>query len=139
MAAWSLPGDRVVDVVLTTAEVAEVILQDVRILSIDQMADEKSTEPMVAHTATVEVSPEAAQKLVLAQSVGSLSLVLRRAGEVTAAAFRPIGVADLTTARKTENSRSRAAAHPTDDRRHGMGTACDRAYPVLRSGEGRRP
>ena len=98
-----LPGDRV-DVVLTTAEVAEVILQDVRILSIDQMADEKSTEPMVAHTATVEVSPQAAQKLVLAQSVGSLSLVLRRAGEVTAAAYRPIGVADLTTARKTENA-----------------------------------
>ncbi|MCM5558216.1 Flp pilus assembly protein CpaB [Pleomorphomonas sp. JP5] len=100
-----LPGDRV-DVVLTTGETAEVILQDVRILSIDQMADEKSTEPMVAHTATVEVSPEAAQKLVLAQSVGSLSLVLRRAGEVRAEAFRPISVADLTTARKTENAKA---------------------------------
>ena len=106
-----LPGDRV-DVVLTTGEVAEVILQDVRILSIDQMADEKSTEPMVAHTATVEVSPEAAQKLVLAQSVGSLSLVLRRAGEVRAEAFRPISVADLTTARKTENAKAEIPPTP---------------------------
>lgn len=106
-----LPGDRV-DVVLTTGEVAEVILQDVRILSIDQMADEKSTEPMVAHTATVEVSPEAAQKLVLAQSVGSLSLVLRRAGEVRAEAFRPISIADLTTARKTENAKAEIPPTP---------------------------
>lgn len=106
-----LPGDRV-DVVLTTADVAEVILQDVRILSIDQMADEKSTEAVVAHTVTVEASPEAAQKLVLAQSVGSLSLVLRKAGEVRAAAFRPIGVADLTTARKTENAKAEAPTAP---------------------------
>ncbi|PKR87239.1 Flp pilus assembly protein CpaB [Pleomorphomonas diazotrophica] len=107
----ALPGDRV-DVVLTTADVAEVILQDVRILSIDQMADEKSAEPMVAHTATVEVSPEAAQKLVLAQSVGSLSLVLRRAGEVRAAAFRPISIADLTTARETENAKAELPPTP---------------------------
>ncbi|MBS1184338.1 MAG: Flp pilus assembly protein RcpC/CpaB [Proteobacteria bacterium] len=106
-----LPGDRV-DVVLTTTDVAEVILQDVRILSIDQMADEKSTEAVVAHTVTVEASPEAAQKLVLAQSVGSLSLVLRKAGEVRAAAFRPIGVADLTTARKTENAKAEAPTAP---------------------------
>lgn len=106
-----LPGDRV-DVVLTTTDVAEVILQDVRILSIDQMADEKSTEVTVAHTVTVEASPEAAQKLVLAQSVGSLSLVLRRAGEVRIAAFRPIGVADLTTARKTENVKAEVPAPP---------------------------
>ena len=106
-----LPGDRV-DVVLTTAEVAEVILQDVRILSIDQMADEKSTEPVLAHTVTVDASPDPAQKLVLAQSVGSLSLVLRRAGEVTAAAFRPIGVADLTTAHKTENAKAELPPTP---------------------------
>lgn len=106
-----LPGDRV-DVVLTTSDVAEVILQDVRILSIDQMADEKSTEATVAHTVTVEASPEAAQKLVLAQSVGSLSLVLRKAGEVRAAAFRPIGVADLTTARKTENAKAEMPSLP---------------------------
>lgn len=106
-----LPGDRV-DVVLTTAEVAEVILQDVRILSIDQMADEKSTEAVVAHTVTVEASPEAAQKLVFAQNVGSLSLVLRKAGEVRAAAFRPIGVADLTTAHKTENAKAELPPTP---------------------------
>lgn len=109
-----LPGDRV-DVVLTTADIAEVILQDVRILSIDQMADEKSTEAVVAHTVTVEASPEAAQKLVLAQSVGSLSLVLRKAGEVRAAAFRPIGVADLTTARKTENAKAEPTPAPVTD------------------------
>ncbi|WP_053239472.1 Flp pilus assembly protein CpaB [Pleomorphomonas koreensis] len=112
-----LPGDRV-DVVLTTAEVAEVILQDVRILSIDQMADEKAAEPVLAHTVTVEASPEAAQKLVLAQSVGSLSLVLRRAGEVRAAAFRPIGIADLTTARQTASAEAvpaAAAAAPAAD------------------------
>ena len=106
-----LPGDRV-DVVLTTSDIAEVILQDVRILSIDQMADEKSTEAAVAHTVTVEASPEAAQKLVLAQNVGSLSLVLRKAGEVRAAAFRPIGVADLTTARKTENAKAEVPPNP---------------------------
>lgn len=96
-----LPGDRV-DVVMTNADRAEVILQDVRILSIDQIADEKSAEPVLARTVTVEASPDAAQKLVLAQTVGSLSLVLRRAGEVEPVAFKPMSVADLTTRTETE-------------------------------------
>ncbi|WP_237152055.1 Flp pilus assembly protein CpaB [Oryzibacter oryziterrae] len=92
-----LPGDHV-DVVLTGKDRAEVILQDVRILSIDQSADERTNEPKVARTVTVEANPENAQKLVLAQDVGSLSLVLRRAGEVASASVQPITSTDLSAA-----------------------------------------
>jgi pilus assembly protein CpaB len=96
VSGFVLPGDHV-DVVLTTAERADVILQDVRILSTDQSADERTNEPRLARTVTVEASPENAQRLVLAQTVGALSLVLRKAGSIETAEFRPLSEADLST------------------------------------------
>lgn len=100
VAGFVMPGDHV-DVVLTTTERADVILQDLRILSIDQTADERSDQPKLAHTVTVEASPENAQRLVLAQSIGTLSLVLRKAGEIAVADFRPLSQADLNTTHDT--------------------------------------
>ena len=41
--------------------------------------------------------------------------MLRRAGEVRAAAFRPIGVADLTTARQTASAEAAPATAPSTD------------------------
>jgi pilus assembly protein CpaB len=72
------PGDRV-DVVLTRHrnddQIATTILQDVLVRGIDQIADEERDKPVVARTVTVE-----AQRLVLAQQAGRLSLTLRPAG-----------------------------------------------------------
>ena len=57
------------------------MLQNVRVLAIDQVADERADKPSVVKAVTLEVDVVGAQKLSLAASVGSLSLMLRKAGE----------------------------------------------------------
>jgi pilus assembly protein CpaB len=93
-----LPGDRV-DVVLTRAEKdkasTEVVLQNVRVLAVDQSADTRSDKPTVAKAVTLEVSTEQAQRVWLASSVGNLSLLLRKAGETNSASTKRITLSDL--------------------------------------------
>jgi pilus assembly protein CpaB len=94
-----LPGDRV-DVVMTRqldkgAASNEVVLQNVRVLAIDQMADTRVDKPSIAKAVTLEVDTHDAQKLWLAASVGNLSLLLRKAGEVSAEKTRRVTLKDL--------------------------------------------
>ena len=53
------------------------ILQNIKVLGVDQDSNQQNDQPGIARTVTVEVSPEAGQKLALAQKAGSLSLMLR--------------------------------------------------------------
>jgi len=83
VAGFILPGDHV-DILLTrhlgNGEqnlATDLILQDIQVLGIDQLADQSADKPIVARTATVKVTPDQAQKLVLAQQAGTLSLTLR--------------------------------------------------------------
>jgi pilus assembly protein CpaB len=98
-----LPGDRV-DVVLThqpgdTTDahhmVSDVVLQDVRVLGMDLNADPTSTTAAAAHTATLEVNVQDAEKLALSAQAGSLSLALRRTGNADVAPVRTIAITDL--------------------------------------------
>jgi pilus assembly protein CpaB len=94
-----LPGDRV-DVVLTRQTdkdkaSTEVVLQNARVLAVDQSADTSSDKPAVAKAVTLEVSTNAAQKVWLASSVGNLSLLLRKAGETGAETTKRITLSDL--------------------------------------------
>jgi len=107
VAGFILPGDRV-DILHTrrdksgseagpaqTPAFTDVIMQNVRVLAIDQQADDRSEKPKLAKAVTVEVPIDGAQKLVLAASVGTLSLVLREAGKSDQSATRRIGLQDL--------------------------------------------
>ncbi len=96
------PGDRV-DVVLTrdagaiqevqgaaqgasgSTIATEIVVENVKVLSVGQGMDERQTAPQVANSVTLEVTPAAANKVALARNIGSLSLSLRSAGEVSAA------------------------------------------------------
>ena len=94
-----LPGDRV-DVVLTRqidkgAATTEVVLQNTRVLAVDQIADDRAAKAAVAKSITLEVSTVEAQKVWLASSVGNLSLLLRKAGETTEEKTRKISLKDL--------------------------------------------
>jgi pilus assembly protein CpaB len=93
-----LPGDRV-DIVLTRQEKesasSQVLLQDVRVLAVDQVADERAANPTVPKSVTVEVDMVAGQKLGLAASIGTLSLLLRKAGESTASNASRVTIKDL--------------------------------------------
>jgi pilus assembly protein CpaB len=74
---------------------ADVLVQDVRVLGMDLNHDPTTTQAAVAHTATLEVNVQDAQRLAVAASVGSLSLALRRTGAAEVAPTRTIEVADL--------------------------------------------
>ncbi|MGV3512813.1 MAG: Flp pilus assembly protein CpaB [Novosphingobium sp.] len=89
VAGFVRPGD-MVDVMLTRQipgenarsddKMTDVVMQAVRVLAIDQVADPGKTDPAVARSATLEVDQLGAQKLALARELGPLSLALRRLG-----------------------------------------------------------
>ena len=86
VAGFIQPNDTV-DVLITRQsgqnqqQITDMLLQNTRVLAIDQKAQNPDGSPVVARTATLEVDPLQAQKLALAQEIGSLSLVLRKPGE----------------------------------------------------------
>ncbi len=93
-----LPGDHV-DIFMThdgkapadkpeaaTPAFTDLLLQNLRVLAVDQIADPKKDAPVVARTVTVEASMQDAQKITLASTVGNLSLVLREEGSTASAA-----------------------------------------------------
>jgi len=83
VAGFITPGDRVDIVLIRSGETmsADVILQNVKVVTVDQGADEASTGAKIANAVTVEVSSENARKLALAKATGKLSLTLRAAGD----------------------------------------------------------
>lgn len=93
-----LPGDRV-DIVLTRQEKesasTQVLLQDVKVLAVDQVADERASNPSISKSVTVEVDTVGGQKLGLAASIGTLSLLLRKAGETSSVDVARVTIKDL--------------------------------------------
>jgi pilus assembly protein CpaB len=99
VAGFVLPGDRV-DVLVTRQQDKasgsnDVVLQNIRVLAVDQVADDSADKPTVAKAVTLEVDTGAAQRLSLAGSVGSLSLALRKAGEQVLDGARRVTLMDL--------------------------------------------
>lgn len=84
-----VPGDRV-DIILTRRDreaekrtgvesyVSETILNNVRVLAIDQTVEDKNGQKVViGKTATLELAPRQAETLALGKQMGTLSLALR--------------------------------------------------------------
>jgi len=104
VAGFIMPNDSV-DVLITrqlpgsggtTRQVTDVLLQNVRVIAMDQNAQGADGKPILAKTATLEVTPTDAQKLALAQQAGTLSLVLRKPGqEQDIPAIQTVSLEDL--------------------------------------------
>jgi pilus assembly protein CpaB len=99
VAGFIQPSDAV-DVLITRQlgdrQATDVLFQNIRVIAINQNAKGANGQPIVGKTATLEVTPLDAQKLALAQQVGSLSLVLRKAGaEQDYGTVRTVGFDDL--------------------------------------------
>ncbi|MFP4002774.1 MAG: Flp pilus assembly protein CpaB [Alphaproteobacteria bacterium] len=95
VAGFVLPGDRV-DIMLTRedqegsrAPMTHILLQDVRVLAVDQRIEGQAEGPNVVDTVTVEVTIEHVQKLILAQRVGTITLTLRNATPTSEGNPRP--------------------------------------------------
>ena len=87
VAGFALPGNYV-DIMVNTQEegprqserdraISKIVLEKILVLAVAQEADRDATKPKVVNAVTLEVTPEQAEKLDLARSVGTLSLVLR--------------------------------------------------------------
>jgi pilus assembly protein CpaB len=74
-----LPENRV-DVVATFQQgnsyQAETILQDIRVLAVDQRSDPGSNEPLLVRAVTLEVTPQGAEKIAIAEQRGRIQLTL---------------------------------------------------------------
>ncbi|AZO09689.1 Flp pilus assembly protein CpaB [Mesorhizobium sp. M3A.F.Ca.ET.080.04.2.1] len=103
VAGFVFPGDRV-DILLTRTSLdggaqksfVDVLLQSVKVLAVDQVADESKDSPTVVKAVTVEVNTKDAQKLTLAAGAGQLSLALRQAAASKGETTERVTVSDLT-------------------------------------------
>jgi len=123
VAGFVLPGDRV-DVLLTRDEntagsrkgnnpITDILLQNVKVLGIDQKANDDEDKPKVARAVTLEVEPFDAQKLALATTVGSLSLALRNEANADSDYTRTVRVSDLKARILVEETKvEKASATP---------------------------
>ena len=87
VAGFALPGNYV-DVMVNTQEegakatdkdtsLSKIVLERILVLAVAQETTTDPNKPKVVSAVTLEVTPEQAEKLDLARSVGTLSLVLR--------------------------------------------------------------
>ncbi len=87
VAGFALPGNYV-DIVVNTQDdsmkaesadktISKIVLEHILVLAVAQEQNRDETKPKVVNAVTLEVTPDQAEKLDLARSVGSLSLVLR--------------------------------------------------------------
>jgi pilus assembly protein CpaB len=108
VAGFIKPGARV-DVLATVHRVdmqdrppfSKVILQDVRVLAIDQKLEEaKDGEAQLVSVVTLEVKPDSAQKLIYSAHEGRLQLALRTPGDDKLVELAAIAVRDVLGAEK---------------------------------------
>ena len=81
VAGFALPGN-FVDVMVHTTDpqnqpVSRIVLERIRVMAVAQDAGPQDNKPRVVNAVTLEVTPQEAERMDLARSVGTLSLVLR--------------------------------------------------------------
>jgi pilus assembly protein CpaB len=88
VAGFALPGN-FVDILVNTQSdshgdnavreqaISKIVLERILVLAIAQESNRDDTKPKVVNAVTLELTPEQVEKLDLARSVGTLSLVLR--------------------------------------------------------------
>ena len=93
VAGFALPGNFVDIIVNTkkeegsgnnksTKEISKIVLEHILVLAVAQEAGRDETTPKVVNAVTLEVSPEQAEMIDLARSIGDLSLVLRNQADM---------------------------------------------------------
>ncbi|RJT27356.1 Flp pilus assembly protein CpaB [Mesorhizobium waimense] len=153
VAGFVFPGDRV-DVLLTRTvrgdggadqSFVDVLLQSMKVLAVDQVADESKESPTVVKAVTLEASTKDAQKLTLAAGAGQLSLALRQAAASQGESTERVTLLDLigetpadVAKRQAELDRQAAAEAEAaaerkraDDKLAGLTQAVDRVGSKL--------
>jgi pilus assembly protein CpaB len=100
VAGFLLPGNRV-DVVAAYRDgqdtLSETVVQNVKVLAVDQTAASEKNEPVVVRAVTLEVTPADAEKLILAEQRGSIQLALRNPLDESVSDKKPAATAPVKT------------------------------------------
>jgi len=111
VAGFALPGN-FIDILVNTQEdgvksatkdqtISKIVLEHILVLAVAQESGRDDTKPKVVNAVTLEVSPEQAERLDLARSVGTLSLVLRNQVDLKLGATEGATKASLFDAKVT--------------------------------------
>ncbi len=126
VAGFALPGNYV-DIIVNTQKdadrtnnkdqnISKIVLERILVLAVAQEVSRDETKPRVVNAVTLEVTPDEAEKIDLARSVGNLSLVLRNQvdpGDTTTAGATKATLLGLTETQKAAEKKVATAASST--------------------------
>jgi pilus assembly protein CpaB len=137
VAGFALPGNYV-DIIVSMQKdpppgvttmheqnISKIVLERILVLAVAQEVNRDETKPKVVNAVTLEVTPDQAEKLDLARSVGTLSLALRN--QVDPDAAKTSGATKLTLLPETEVAAPKPALAKA-----APAPAPKRAVPVVR-------
>jgi len=106
--------------------ISKIVLENILVLAVAQESGRDETKPKVVNAVTLEVTPEQAEKLDLARSVGTLSLVLRNQTDLDPS--KTSGVTKDVLLANPANSSQKAVSQVKAGTRHsprtGKGSDC---------------
>lgn len=143
VAGFALPGN-FVDIVVNAKEdsqtanhaqvsISKIVLQHILVLAVGEETSRDDTKPKKVNAVTLEVTPEQAEKIDLARSVGELSLVLRNQSDIVESPTHGITVTSLLD--KQEQKEPEVIMPTTVEPRPIVKKAAPKPQPVLRAKE----
>ncbi len=144
VAGFALPGNYV-DILVSTQrdndnnsvrdrQISKIVLERILVLAVAQDVGRDETKPRVVNAVTLEVTPEQAEKLDLARSVGSLSLVLRNQMDPQAASTEGAMKSSLLDERAVlipQNKVGNHSASPTSNKKQSRQVINEKKSPVV--------
>jgi pilus assembly protein CpaB len=114
VAGFALPGSYV-DVMVNVRDgredaISKILLERIQVLAVAQEAYRDETKPKVVNAVTLQVTPSQAEKIDLARSIGSLSLVLRNQVDQQMVATEGIRTDDLLSLKGDKSKAIQAPA-----------------------------
>jgi len=111
-----LPNTRV-DVLVTVPSpyrkgdsITKIILEDIKVLAVDQIYEREKDDPVKVQTVTLLVSPKQAEQLVLASTEGKLQLSLRNTADRSTKLAYGVKLNELITRRQAYAAKPRSAS-----------------------------
>jgi len=123
VAGFINPNSRV-DIVLTAIppgskeQISKIILQDIPILAIGQIMEQKEGKPVLVTTVTLDLTPEDSEKLVLASNKGSLQMLLRNIIDNKAVDTKGADIVKVLAATKQSQELSKVKFSESKQRKH---------------------
>ncbi len=101
LAGFALPGNNV-DILVNAKDendkpISKIVLERILVLAVGQDLGRDETKPKAVTAVTLEVTPQEAEKLDLARSIGTLSLVLRNQIDKSPGTTAGVRARDLLT------------------------------------------